>query len=102
MGVHESLKIPLDTYACNHGLAIYLAHFSLKYLKLRSRSSIITISPVIKGILPANLQILTKLCRDLPEGMNKQFSVGDIFFTMGKTQEGHAHIDPTMRLTLCF
>ena len=70
MGVHESLKIPLDTYACNHGLAIYLAHFSLKYLKLRSRSSIITISPVIKGILPANLQILTKLCTDLPKGMN--------------------------------
>ena len=59
-------------------------------------------SPVIKGILPANLQILTKLCTDLPKGMKNRFPSGDIFFTVGKTQEGHAHIDPTTQLTLCF
>jgi hypothetical protein len=48
----------------------------------------------IYGNEPANVQILTKLCTDLPEGMNKRFSFGDIFLTVEKTQEGHAHIDP--------
>ena len=42
----------------------------------------------IFGLVPANFQIPTKLCTDLPKGMNKRFSVGDIFFTLGKTQEG--------------
>ena len=46
----------------------------------------------IFGLVPANFQIPTKLCTDLPKGMNKRFSVGDIFFTLGKTQEGHAHL----------
>ena len=49
-------------------------------------------SPVIYGNVPANFQIPTKLCTDLPKGMNKLFTVGDIFFTLGKTQEGHAHL----------
>ena len=34
----------------------------------------------ILGQEPTNFQILTKLCTDLVKGMNKRFSVGDIFY----------------------
>ena len=38
--------------------------------------------------MPANFQIPTKLCTDLPNGMNKRFSVGDIFFYFGQNPGG--------------
>ena len=41
--------------------------------------------------ISANFDSLLKLLTDLPIGINKRFPVGAKFFTLGKTQEGHAH-----------
>ena len=53
---------------------------------------VITDSPDIYGHEPANFQMPTKLCTDLSKGMNKLFSVGDIFYR-GENQGGERPSD---------
>ena len=95
----DETKNDIDFDNCSYSLKSRNVYKNYKYYTLGllcniqpGKSSIITSHIYltvqsfmdIYGNEPANFQILTKLCTDLPKGINKRFSVRDIFLPWGK------------------